>query len=351
MQLPNTSPYVRILECHVLATVTTQRLCKHDALQYMLQRLSPCTSALYLTGIVLPKIPSLKHLTNLTHLDLSWNELRELPEMPEGLDWLMCSRNRLSSLQGIPSTVRTVIADQNEIRLVSGLPAGLIKMCLADNRIEHIDSLPPTLQLCYVSYNQLKSLPALPETVEVVSCMSNHLQQLPVHLPASLQTLLCDNNPRLSVLPDLPGNLIRLSVSGCQISRIPRLPDSLTVLDIRDTPVLHMENIPEYLFDPYHMMDNTPIGEWIVPRLSAEALGNLSSFDVLGLYRDNLQKMHRFRELYFALRFKRQFWRWMWNKHRIARIEQAHHPDRLRERLEQEGGEEADLEDVLQSLV
>jgi Leucine-rich repeat (LRR) protein len=350
MHIPNTSPYVRILECDVQLIAAKKKLSKIDALEYLLQLLTPCTSALYLTGINVPRIPSLKHLTNLTHLDLSWNELRELPEMPEGLDWLMCSRNRLTSLQGIPSTVRTLIGDSNKVRVVSGLPAGLIKMCLADNRIEHIESFPPTLQLCYVSYNNLQEFPPFPDTIEVLSVMSNNLRELPPRLPASLQTLLCDGNPRLSVLPEMPGNLVRLSVQQCNISRFPRLPDTLSVLDIRDTPVLHMENIPEYLFDPYHMMDNTPIGQWIEPRVSDEALRNLSSFDVLGLYRDNLQKLHRFREMYFALRFKRQFWRWMWNKHRIARIERAHHPDRLKERLEQDGGEEADLEDVLQKL-
>ena len=125
MHIPNTSPYVRILESHVDTIAAEKRLSKIDALEYLLQLLTPCTSALYLTGINVPRIPSLKHLTNLSHLDLSWNQLTELPEMPEGLTWLMCSRNRLTSLQGIPSTVRTLIGDSNKVRVVSGLPAGL----------------------------------------------------------------------------------------------------------------------------------------------------------------------------------------------------------------------------------
>jgi hypothetical protein len=99
-------------------------------------------------------------------------------------------------------------------------------------------------------------------------------------------------------------------------------------------------------------MDNTPIGEIIRPTaaFAFTVERSLSAAELLAICRSNLDKLNRFRELYYSLRYKRQFWKWMWNKYRIARIEHSYHPDRLRERLEQEGGEEADLEAVLQSF-
>jgi hypothetical protein len=94
------------------------------------------------------------------------------------------------------------------------------------------------------------------------------------------------------------------------------------------------------------MISGTPIGKILSPA-NIPSVSLPHSYDVM---RSNLQILNRFRELYYTLKYKNQFRQWLWIKVRLPRIEQAHHPDRLQEALEQEGGEEADLEAVLQSL-
>lgn len=343
---------VRILERDVIDFSLLHKISKREAVENMLQNLPITTTSLYLgAAINMETIPSLKHLTNLKNLDISFNLLKHLPEMPEGLTWLMCTCNRLTSLEGIPSTVHTILADQNRIRSFSWRFPSLKNVCLIANRIKTVGALPPNLESCFIGYNHIQCFPDLPETLQVLSCGHNDLIELPSRLPASLQTLFCEFNPRLSALPDIPHDLVSLSVRGCNISRLPRLPDTISTLEFHDTPVVQMVNLPLYLFNYYQVMENTPIGEIIRPTAAAfTAERSLSVAELLDICRANLHKLNRFRELYYSLRYKRQFWKWLWNKYRITRIERAYHPDRLRERLEQEGGEEADLEAVLQSL-
>ena len=59
-------------------------------------------------------------------------------------------------------------------------------------------------------------------------CSDNQLTQLP-ELPASLTVLHCSGN-QLTQLPELPASLTVLHCSGNQLTQLPELPASLTVL-------------------------------------------------------------------------------------------------------------------------
>lgn len=336
-----------ILPRDVMELVRNRGLSKMEAVETLLQQLpSATTSSLSLSKLGLEYIPSLEHFIHLKNLEITSNQLRELPKMPEGLRRLQCSTNLLTSLRNIPSTVLTIIADKNEIVSLDGLPPGLTGLSISFNRIEHLEALPPDLEMCYVGFNRLQRLPPLPATLRILSCLNNDLIDLPRSLPLSLHALLCDSNPRLSSLPPLPPSLIRLSLRHCNISRIPRLPDRIICLDVSHSPVFQMENLPPSLVDPRDIMD-APIGAILHPTFTTD----MKCTELIELRRSNLQKLNRFRELYYTLKYKSRFWDLLWVKVRMPKIERANHPDLLQEALEQDGEEsELDLEVVLQNL-
>jgi Leucine-rich repeat (LRR) protein len=286
----------------------------------------------------------MKQLTQLKKLDISENGLRELPELPEGLISLTCSLNHLTSLKNTPSTVQFLVVSRNEISTLSWMPQGLTSLAVSYNKLEHIDGFPPSLTLCNISYNQLTFLPPLPATIQQLDCKHNNLIELPASLPTSLQRLLCSGNPRLLHLPPLPHNLKWLTVKGCGIVRLPTLPEGLSIFDASNSSVSQIVNIPPSLVQNGGMLHRTPMGDIIdfpEAALFSERLIRV---------RLNLEKLNRFRKLYYTLKYKDRFRHWLWIKVRLPRIERTHHPDRLQEALKQEGGEEADLDEVLQKL-
>jgi Leucine-rich repeat (LRR) protein len=350
MELFRQQPHIRhahyIYPNDVMNLVYRHRCSKREAFDRVFARVPPNTVSLYVTGIGLESLPSMKHLTQLKNLDISVNGLQELPELPEGLIMLDCSSNHLTSLKNTPSTVRFLVGSRNEISTLSWLPQGLTSLAVPYNKLEDIDGFPPSLTLCNMSYNQLTFLPPLPATIQQLDCMHNNLVELPASLPTSLQRLLCSGNPRLLHLPPLPHNLKWLIVKGCGIVRLPTFPEGLSIFDASNSSVSQMVNIPPSLVQNGGLLDRTPIG-------------NIIDFPEAALFSErlirvrlNLEKLNRFRELYYTLKYKRQFRQWLWIKVRLPRIERENHPDRLQERLEamEREGTEVDMEAVLQSF-
>lgn len=76
--------------------------------------------------------------------------------------------------------------------------------------------------------NQLTSLPNLPNSITILNCNTNNLVSLPT-LPTSLLELYCQAND-LTSLPTLPSSLEELSCNNNQLSALPTLPNSLLTL-------------------------------------------------------------------------------------------------------------------------
>lgn len=320
-----------------------------DISGYLQRRYPEDTKKIDLGSLKLEYLPSLKRFSKLKLLDISNNQLHHLPELPEGLDVLYCHRNQLTSLRNVPSTVTILMADCNKLKRISSEEIPSVKyLCVAQNQIERIVGFPQRLEYFYACANEFNSLPPFPDTLTTINVSDNDLVELPT-LPPFLWKLYCDRNARLSRLPNIPSTLRFLQCFRCRLSRIPRLPDGVVNLDMADNPIRIMENIPTGLL--HRISGNIPLFDVIAPRNLENAF--LTWMEIMDICRSNLQTLNRFRELYYAIKFKAQFRRWMWNKHRIARIERDNHPDRLREALdaaEEEDGEDVDMEVVLQRL-
>ena len=109
-------------------------------------------------------LPSLSELTNLTHIDVSHNQLSSLPpDLPEltNLTHLVVSCNNLTSLPDLPAGLREFTASNNRLtKLQEYLPVGLRELTVSDNLLTQLpEDLPAKLRSIYVYNNKLAELP------------------------------------------------------------------------------------------------------------------------------------------------------------------------------------------------
>ena len=176
---------------------------------------------------------------------------------------------------------------------------------------KNIDYIPDltrfkNLEVLYCDNNELTSLPNLPENLIELYCGNNQLTSLHT-LPKNLEVLYCSDN-QLTSLPTLPQNLKKLYCSDNQLTCLPTLPQNLKYLYFRDNPIYEIVN----------------------------------RYDLLETIK-NIQILNNFCYLYYCLKYKKQFRKWLWEKVREAKIQQIYHPNYLIENLK----EEDDLDIVL----
>jgi Leucine-rich repeat (LRR) protein len=118
---------------------------------------------------------------------------------------------------------------------------------LAFNRLVELPELPPNLKRLFCNHNRLRTLPLLPPKLISLRCNNNNLVEL-APLPNSLLSIDCNNN-QLTVLPALPNKLRMLICSNNPITRLPKLPETLEVLEIMFTHITVLPFLPEKLMD------------------------------------------------------------------------------------------------------
>jgi hypothetical protein len=104
-----------------------------------------------------------------------------------------------------------------------------------ENKITSLPQLPSNLLRLDIGMNQLIRLPELPKRLEELSCADNLLTSLP-SLPASLKILYCNFN-RIAVLPELPISLEYLACGSNELSCLPFLPESIFIGDVSLNPL------------------------------------------------------------------------------------------------------------------
>jgi hypothetical protein len=221
---------------------------------------------------------------NTRQIDISSKKVCYLPDITKFtlLEILYCDDNDLISLPQLPES----------LRLLS---------CLS-NKLRSLPVLPPNLLYLYCSYNPLPSLPVLPPNLLHLYCDKILLTSLPV-LPPNLLHLYCVGN-NLASLPVLPPNLLYLYCSHNKLTSMPTLPESI--------------NGFAYCFNPI----------WENQRqiIRSHNTGDQSSIYITI---KQINTYNSFRHLYYSLKFKNQFRKWLWEKVRKPKIEQKYHPIHL----------------------
>jgi Leucine-rich repeat (LRR) protein len=128
-------------------------------------------------------------------------------------------------------------------------------------------------------------------------------------------------------LPTLPQNLKLLYCDNNQLTSLPSLPQNLEILDCYSNKLTSLPTLPQNINIYY---SNNPIFEIV----------NSNSF-VQRI--KNIQILNHFRHLYYCLKFKKHFRKWLWEKVRLPNVNKMYNPIYLIENL----GDEDDLESVL----
>ena len=159
-----------------------------------------------------------------------------------------------------------------------------------------------------------------------LSCYNNKLVCLPL-LPSTLEILWCSNN-KLTYLPELPSMLIRLECYNNELTYLPLLPPSLETLMCYNNRLTHLPLLPstlEYLY----CINNQFLDYYI------KHDDNMSMTDYITKLRNQIEIINKFRELFYTLKYKKQFQYLLWERIREPKIRNKYHPSNLMAMLEE----------------
>ena len=186
----------------------------------------------------------------------------------------------------------------------------------AFNIEEYINSLPLDTTEINISNKGLTYLPDLTrfKNLTFLNCSRNKLTQLQ-HLNKTLEILYCKEN-QLTMLPPLNNKLEILICYGNKLTELPPLNNKLRILDCQDnqlTMLPPLNNKLKYLCcsDNYFYNENNEKYKY-----------DLHNINII-------KTLRNFRYTYYALKYKKHFKRWLWEKVREPKIMKKFHPDHL----------------------
>jgi Leucine-rich repeat (LRR) protein len=144
------------------------------------------------------KVGGKKDLSKITVLDLSLQNLSELPDLSDytNLKTLYCGHNQLTHFNKLPYNLQHLRCDYNQLTHLDNLielTPNLQGLGCGHNQLKELDNLPLNIQHLFCENNKLIQLTNLPENLKVLSCSYNKLEQL--DLPETVEMLYCDHNP------------------------------------------------------------------------------------------------------------------------------------------------------------
>jgi Leucine-rich repeat (LRR) protein len=195
---------------------------------------------------------------------------------------------------------------------LNSLPENTTIINVSNKGITYLPDLSRFTELkelnCY--FNELTSLPNLPKKLRILYCLDNKLTCLP-ELPENLALLHCANN-NLTCLPELPKNLKSLECGGNKLTHLPILPLTLCHLSFIANKIEYWNmNILYRSADAYH---------GVTDEINITAIKKINEKSKIYI---------KFRELYFALKFKKQFRDLLWLRVRQPALLEKYHPKYL----------------------
>ncbi len=162
------------------------------------------------------------------------------------------------------------------------------------------------------SYNKLTNLPKLGLNLKILCCHHNLLTVLPP-LPENLEKIFCYTN-KLTSLPPLNINLVELWCSYNELTSLPSLNINL-----------------EGLFCSYNKLTSFPN---LNSKLRKCCYHVNPIFDVIynsdiSILKYNIETLNRFKNLFYCLKYKKQFRYLLWFKLREPKIQKQYHPNNL----------------------
>jgi|688.fasta_scaffold83213_5 hypothetical protein len=198
----------------------------------------------------------------------------------------------------------------------------------AFNIEEYLNSLPEDIEIIDISNKNLTYIPSLKQFNNLVDlhCYNNKLTKLP-ELNNSLKALYCAKN-QLTQLPELNDKLQVLNCEFNLLTQLPKLNSSLQYLHAYNNPLSQLPQLNNSLEILFCNSDHLPFD--INCATSNEGFLTDNKRNKINC---KIRCLERFKELYYSLKFKRQFRDLLWIKVRLPKIQNQFHPDNLVELL------------------
>jgi len=215
-------------------------------------------------------------------------------------------------------------------------------------------SLPNWIESLNIETCDIRELPALSSSLTRLRITRSTVETLPA-LPAKLSELVLEHLPNLERLPALPLNLGKLIFIHTSVSKLPELPDkNLYVLYCWDNRLESLPYIPKgtglmsirCYGNPFRKMPWIDLLHYSDSRSNkrSESANNPTfkegyyrdggfSSSKIKVDRDSIETVRKFREMYYAVRLREQFKRWLWRPREREAMAELH-PSRIAEFVE-----------------
>ena len=134
-------------------------------------------------------LPDLSRFKQLTHLNCSYNYLRELPPLNNKLTHLYCSDNHLTWLPHLNNNLTHLNCSSNQLTWLPPLNNTLIQLDCSGNKLTELPPLNNNLTQLYCSFNCLTSLPPLNNNLTHLYCSRNNIFNNNINNINIIQTL------------------------------------------------------------------------------------------------------------------------------------------------------------------
>jgi len=89
--------------------------------------------------------------------------------------------------------VTTFVCSDNQLRELPNIPQGLFDLTCRNNHLRELPNLPTSLEHLNCEGNELEELPKLPKKLKKLDCSKNNLKEIP-ELPTLIEEINFDNN-------------------------------------------------------------------------------------------------------------------------------------------------------------
>ncbi len=118
---------------------------------------------------------SLKYIKLSYHWSTSF-----VSNLPDSLEYLDISSNQITQLPTLPSKLKYLDCYENKLTSLPALPIGLTHLDFSTNLILNFPVLPPNIEFLNCSDTKVTTYPTFPSTLRHFDCSANNLTSLPI---------------------------------------------------------------------------------------------------------------------------------------------------------------------------
>lgn len=180
----------------------------------------------------------LNELKNLVYLDLSQNNIEEIPQLPEN--------------------VMTFIATHNKIKQIRNLNSKLVDLNLSNNLISDLTMIPHSIESINISRNQIKIVDLSPfMQLKVFKAYNNRIDLIIGPISPSIEVFDVFNN-ELQQIPDIGLKIKEMDLSNNDLKVLPKFGTGvLERLDITRNPLLKLSEDEIFMLMEINKLNKT----------------------------------------------------------------------------------------------